>query len=158
GLAVILVGNDPASEVYVAAKGHRTIAMGMRSFEHRLPAETSELELLRGLNSDPTVDGILVQLPLPPHIAAERIADAIDAAKDVDGFHPDNAGRLMPGLPNLIPCTPLGAMLLLSNVRSSLSGLHAVVVRPFEHRRKADRAPAASEQLHGNNHAFTHPQ
>ncbi len=131
GLAVVLVGSDPASEVYVASKARQTIAAGMRSFEHRLPAEKSQqalLDLISRLNADENVDGILVQLPLPPHIDTDCIIEAVDPAKDVDGFHPENAGRLVRGLPSLVPCTPLGSMLLLRSVQSDLRGLHAVVV------------------------------
>lgn len=131
GLAVVLVGNDPASEVYVASKARQTVAVGMRSFEHRLPAETSQdalLSLISQLNADNEIDGILVQLPLPTHIDTDCIVRAVDPTKDVDGFHPENAGRLMRGLTSLIPCTPLGCVLLLRAVRTKLAGLHAVVV------------------------------
>lgn len=131
GLAVVLVGSDPASEVYVGSKARQTVAAGMRSFEHRLPADTSEAELLAlvaRLNADDAVDGILVQLPLPAHIDANRVIEAIDPAKDVDGFHPVNAGRLMIGLPALVACTPLGSLLLIQSVHQDLSGLSAVVV------------------------------
>jgi methylenetetrahydrofolate dehydrogenase (NADP+) / methenyltetrahydrofolate cyclohydrolase len=131
GLAVVLVGNDPASEVYVGSKARQTTAAGMRSFEHRLPAETSQqdlLALISRLNADQYVNGILVQLPLPPHIDTDCVIRAIDAAKDVDGFHPKNAGRLMRGLPSLVPCTPLGCMLLLQTAITNLSGMHAVVI------------------------------
>lgn len=131
GLAVVLVGSDPASEVYVASKARQTVAAGMRSFEHRLPAEVPEADLLAlvaKLNADDAVDGILVQLPLPPHIDANRIIEAIDPAKDVDGFHPVNAGRLMIGLPALVACTPLGSLLLLQSVHKDLAGLSAVVI------------------------------
>jgi methylenetetrahydrofolate dehydrogenase (NADP+)/methenyltetrahydrofolate cyclohydrolase len=131
GLGVILVGNDPASEVYVGSKARQTVAVGMRSFEHRLPAETSQddlLALISRLNADEEVDGILVQLPLPPHIDTDSVIMAVDPAKDVDGFHPENTGRLMRGLPSLVPCTPLGCMLLLQTVATNLRGLHAVVV------------------------------
>jgi methylenetetrahydrofolate dehydrogenase (NADP+)/methenyltetrahydrofolate cyclohydrolase len=131
GLAVVLVGNDPASEVYVASKAKQTIAAGMRSFEHRLAAETTQVELLEligGLNSDSGADGILVQLPLPPHIDTDRIVRAIDPAKDVDGFHPENAGQLSRGAASLVPCTPLGCLLLLRSVHEKLAGLEAVVI------------------------------
>jgi methylenetetrahydrofolate dehydrogenase (NADP+) / methenyltetrahydrofolate cyclohydrolase len=131
GLAVVLVGNDPASEIYVGSKARQTTIAGMRSFEHRLPAETSQdelLSLIARLNADPDVDGILVQLPLPAQIDTDQIIAAVDPAKDVDGFHPENAGRLMRGLPSLVPCTPLGAMLLLRSVETNLQGMHAVVV------------------------------
>jgi methylenetetrahydrofolate dehydrogenase (NADP+)/methenyltetrahydrofolate cyclohydrolase len=131
GLAVVLMGNDPASEVYVANKTKMTVGSGMRSFDHRLPATASEAELLtlvQRLNTDPVVHGILVQLPLPPHIHAHKIIAAIDPAKDVDGLHPMNAGRLSAGLPALAPCTPLGCVILAKTVHPSLEGLEAVVL------------------------------
>ncbi len=131
GLAVVLVGNNAASEVYVGSKVKMTAGSGMRSFDHRLPATTSEAELLAlvgRLNADPTVHGILVQLPLPPQIDAQKVIAAIDPAKDVDGFHPVNAGRLSLGLPALAPCTPLGCVRLAKTVHESLSGLEAVVI------------------------------
>jgi methylenetetrahydrofolate dehydrogenase (NADP+) / methenyltetrahydrofolate cyclohydrolase len=131
GLAVVLVGDDPASRVYVRNKGKRTLEAGMRSFEHMLPETTSEADLLAlvaRLNADPAVDGILVQLPLPKHIAAEKVIEAIDPAKDVDGFHPVNVGRLSLGQEALVPCTPLGSLMLLKSVRADLAGLEAVVV------------------------------
>ena len=131
GLAVVLVGSDPASQVYVRNKGKATIEVGMHSIEHHLDASTSEAELLAlvaRLNSDPGVDGILVQLPLPAHIDSQRVLLAIDPDKDVDGFHPINAGRLMTGQTGLVPCTPSGCMRLLKEVLPSLAGLHAVVV------------------------------
>ena len=131
GLAVVLVGEDPASQVYVASKHKQTLACGMNSFEHRLPDSTSEAELLavvNRLNGDPAVHGILVQLPLPAQINASRVLNAIAPDKDVDGFHPVNAGRLAVGEPGLVPCTPRGCMLLLSQWKTDISGLHAVVV------------------------------
>lgn len=131
GLAVVLVGEDPASAVYVRNKGRQTIAAGMNSFEHRLPASLSEddlIVLIDQLNRDDSVHGILVQLPLPPQISADRVLAAIDPAKDVDGFHVVNAGRLATGLPALVPCTPLGCMMLLKSVIPDMSGLKAVVV------------------------------
>jgi methylenetetrahydrofolate dehydrogenase (NADP+)/methenyltetrahydrofolate cyclohydrolase len=131
GLAVVLMGNDPASEVYVANKTKMTVGSGMRSFDHRLPATASEAELLtlvQRLNTDPVVHGILVQLPLPAHIDAHKIIAAIDPAKDVDGLHPMNAGRLSAGLPALAPCTPLGCVILAKTVHPSLEGLEAVVL------------------------------
>ena len=131
GLAVVLVGDDPASRVYVRNKARQTIEAGMRSFEHALPAGTSEadvLALVGRLNADPGVHGILVQLPLPKHIDANKIITAIDPAKDVDGFHPMNAGRLAIGQAALVPCTPLGAMLLIKTVAPHLAGLEAVVI------------------------------
>lgn len=131
GLAVMLVGEDPASQVYVASKAKQTTEIGMVSIEHKLPAETSQADLLARiakLNADPSVDGILVQLPLPPHIDADAIIEAIDPAKDVDGFHPVNVGRLATGGKAFVPCTPRGSMRLIRTVRADLSGLHAVVV------------------------------
>lgn len=131
GLAVVLVGDDPASAVYVRNKARQTVDAGLRSIEHRLPADTAEADLLalvHGLNADPEVDGILVQLPLPDQIDAQRVIDAIDPAKDVDGFHPVNAGRLTLGLDGLVPCTPRGCMMLIEDRIESLSGLKALVV------------------------------
>lgn len=131
GLAVVLVGEDPASSVYVRSKNRATRDAGMEGFEHRLPATTSEGELLAlvdRLNADPAVDGVLVQLPLPPHIDANRVITRIDPDKDVDGFHPVNVGRLGVGLPGFVPCTPLGCLLLIRDVRERLAGLEAVVV------------------------------
>jgi methylenetetrahydrofolate dehydrogenase (NADP+) / methenyltetrahydrofolate cyclohydrolase len=131
GLAVVLVGDDPASQVYVRSKGKRTVEAGMRSIEHVLPEATSEAELLAlvaRLNADPEVDGILVQLPLPKHISADKVIAAIDPAKDVDGFHPINVGRLAIGADALVPCTPLGSLMLLRSVRKDLAGLEAVIV------------------------------
>jgi methylenetetrahydrofolate dehydrogenase (NADP+)/methenyltetrahydrofolate cyclohydrolase len=128
---VVLVGEDPASQVYVRNKGKSTLEVGMRSIEHRLDASTGEAEVLAlvaSLNADPLVDGILVQLPLPKQINADRVLQSIDPDKDVDGFHPINAGRLMIGQPGLVPCTPSGCMLLLKEVLPSLAGLNAVVV------------------------------
>jgi len=131
GLAVVLVGNNPASESYVGSKVKMTAGSGMRSFDHRLPATTGEAELLAlvaRLNRDPTVHGILVQLPLPAQIDARNVIAALDPAKDVDGFHPVNAGRLSAGLPALAPCTPLGCIHLAKTVHPSLEGLEAVVI------------------------------
>jgi methylenetetrahydrofolate dehydrogenase (NADP+) / methenyltetrahydrofolate cyclohydrolase len=131
GLAVVLVGEDPASQVYVRNKGKATREAGMLSVEHKLDVNTSEtslLALVASLNADPAIDGILVQLPLPKQINAERVLQSIDPDKDVDGFHPINAGRLLTGQPGLVPCTPSGCMLLLKEVLPTLTGLHAVVV------------------------------
>ncbi|MFG1357753.1 bifunctional methylenetetrahydrofolate dehydrogenase/methenyltetrahydrofolate cyclohydrolase FolD [Xanthobacter pseudotagetidis] len=131
GLAVVLVGSDPASEVYVRNKAAQTVEAGMASFEHKLPADTREedlLALVRALNADPAVNGILVQLPLPAQIDAMKVLAAIDPEKDVDGFHVINAGRLAVGLDALVPCTPLGCVMLLKHHLGSLSGLKAVVV------------------------------
>ena len=131
GLAVVLVGDDPASQVYVRNKAKQTAEAGMASFEHRLDAATPEADLLAlvaALNADPAVDGILVQLPLPPHIDERLVLAAIDPAKDVDGFHVINAGRLATGQEALVPCTPLGCLMLLRDVLGDLSGAEAVVV------------------------------
>jgi len=131
GLHVVLVGEDPASKVYVASKEKLAVEVGMNSVAHRLPADTTEAQLLAKLaelNADAAVDGILVQLPLPKHIDTGRIIDAIDPAKDVDGLHPINAGLLAGGKNGLVPCTPLGSMLLLKQALPSLSGLDAVVI------------------------------
>ena len=131
GLATVLVGEDPASAVYVRSKNRATAEAGMVSFAHSLPDTTSEDELLQlvtDLNADGRVDGILVQLPLPAHIDSARVIETIDPAKDVDGFHPINAGRLASGLPSLVPCTPLGCLHLLKQELGDLTGLNAVVV------------------------------
>jgi methylenetetrahydrofolate dehydrogenase (NADP+) / methenyltetrahydrofolate cyclohydrolase len=131
GLAVVLVGHNPASEAYVASKTRMTAEVGMHSFDHRLPVTASEAELLNlvaRLNVDPTVHGILVQLPLPPQIDPHHVIAAVDPAKDVDGFHPMNVGRLALGLPGLAPCTPLGCIMLAKSVHASLKGLDAVVI------------------------------
>jgi methylenetetrahydrofolate dehydrogenase (NADP+)/methenyltetrahydrofolate cyclohydrolase len=131
GLAVVLVGNDPASEVYVRSKTKAVAEAGMRPFDHHLPASVSEAELIalvQRLNADPAVHGILVQLPLPAQIAAAKVVAAIDPAKDVDGMHPINVGHLASGLPALAPCTPLGCIILAKTVHPSLAGLEAVVV------------------------------
>jgi methylenetetrahydrofolate dehydrogenase (NADP+)/methenyltetrahydrofolate cyclohydrolase len=131
GLAVVLVGEDAASQVYVAAKGKATVAAGMASFEHRLPADTPQAELealVRQLNADPSVDGILVQLPLPRHLDEKTIIALIDPDKDVDGITPVNAGRLVLGMDALVSCTPLGCTMILKDMLGDLSGLDAVVV------------------------------
>lgn len=131
GLAAVLVGEDPASQAYVKSKAKATNEAGMVSFEHRLPGNTSEKELLAliaKLNADDAVDGILVQLPLPEQIDTARVLEAVDPAKDVDGFHPTNAGRLATGLPALVPGTPLGCIIMAKRAHPSLAGLDAVVV------------------------------
>jgi methylenetetrahydrofolate dehydrogenase (NADP+)/methenyltetrahydrofolate cyclohydrolase len=131
GLAVVLVGADPASSVYVRSKGKATVEAGMRSWEHRLPADTTQADLLAliaRLNADDAVDGILVQLPLPSQIDTDRVVDAIDPAKDVDGFHLQNVALLSAGRPALVPCTPLGCLMLLRDRLGSLKGLEAVVI------------------------------
>jgi methylenetetrahydrofolate dehydrogenase (NADP+)/methenyltetrahydrofolate cyclohydrolase len=131
GLAVVIVGDDPASQIYVRNKGETTARAGMRSDTHRLAETTTQAELLalvQALNADPSIHGILVQLPLPPQIDSAAVLGAIDPDKDVDGFHVVNAGRLAVGLPGLVPCTPLGATMLLKDELGDLSGLHAVIV------------------------------
>lgn len=131
GLAVVLVGEDPASQVYVRSKGEHSKAAGMHSVTHRLPADVSQSDLLtlvRQLNADPAIHGILVQLPLPKGLDEKAVIETIDPAKDVDGLHVVNAGRLAQGLPSLVPCTPLGCMIMLRETLSDLSGKRAVVV------------------------------
>jgi methylenetetrahydrofolate dehydrogenase (NADP+)/methenyltetrahydrofolate cyclohydrolase len=131
GLAVVLVGEDPASQVYVRSKARQTVEAGMRSFDYRLSADIRQADLLAlidRLNQDEQVDGILVQLPLPNGLDAGAVIEAVDPAKDVDGFHPVNAGRLMTGTPALVPCTPLGCIMLARSVAPSLEGLEAVVI------------------------------
>jgi len=131
GIAVVLVGQDPASEVYVRTKSKAVAEAGMRAIDRKLPASTSEAELLAviaELNADRSVHGILVQLPLPSQIDSQKIIAAIDPAKDVDGFHPLNVGRLASGLPALVPCTPLGCVILAKSAKPSLAGMEAVVI------------------------------
>jgi len=131
GLAVVLVGEDPASQVYVGSKGKMTVEVGMRSFTHRLAADTDEarlLGLIQTLNNDPEVHGILVQLPLPAHLDSDLVINAIDPAKDVDGFHISNVGLLATGQKAMVPCTPLGCLLMLRAHHGSLSGMEAVVI------------------------------
>ena len=131
GLAVVLVGEDPASQVYVRNKGKSTLAAGMNSFEHKLEADATEAQLLAivaALNDDPAVDGILVQLPLPGHIDEAKVIASINPDKDVDGFHVINVGRLGTGAPGFVPCTPLGCIMLLKDQLGALSGLEAVVI------------------------------
>jgi methylenetetrahydrofolate dehydrogenase (NADP+)/methenyltetrahydrofolate cyclohydrolase len=131
GLAVVLVGENPASKAYVGSKSKAVVEAGMRPFDHHLPDDVSEdalVALVKRLNADPAVSGILVQLPLPPQIDASRIIATVDPDKDVDGFHPLNAGRLASGLPGLAPCTPLGCIKLAKTAQASLAGLDAVVI------------------------------
>lgn len=131
GLAVVLVGEDPASQAYVKSKGEQSLAAGMHSVTHRLPTETSQealLKLVADLNADPKIHGILVQLPLPRHLDEKPVIDAIDPDKDVDGLHVVNAGRLAVGLPALTACTPVGCMVLLRDTLGDLTGKHAVVL------------------------------
>jgi len=131
GLAVVLVGEDPASQVYVRSKGKMTVEVGMNSFEHKLDAQTSQADLLaliERLNADPAVHGILVQLPLPDHLDEDLVINSIDPAKDVDGFHISNVGLLCTGQKSMVPCTPLGCLMLLRDFHGSLSGMDAVVI------------------------------
>lgn len=131
GLAVVLVGEDPASQIYVRNKGKMTVAAGMNSYEFKLPAETTQAKLLAKvaeLNADPNVHGILVQMPLPPHISENDVVNAIDPDKDVDGLHPVNAGRLSLGQEGLVPCTPRGCMILLDRAGTTLKGADALVI------------------------------
>ena len=131
GLAVVLLGDDAASKSYVASKSRAVAEVGMRPFDHHLPVSTSEadlLDLVRKLNADPAVHGILVQMPLPPAIDAKRVIASIDPDKDVDGFHPLNIGRLMTGLPALVPCTPMGCIKLIKSVNESIAGYDALMI------------------------------
>src|SRR6056297_1725219 len=131
GLAVVLVGQDPASQVYVRNKGKQTLEAGMNSFEHKLDASTSEADILAivdKLNADPAVHGILVQLPLPDHVDSSKVINAIDPAKDADGFHISNVGLLGTGQKSMVPCTPLGCLMMLRDYHGSLSGMDAVVI------------------------------
>ena len=131
GLAVVLVGEDPASQVYVRSKGKQTLEVGMNSYEHKLDADTSEKDLLAivdKLNKDPDVHGILVQLPLPEHLDSDLVINSIDPAKDVDGFHISNVGLLGTGQKSMVPCTPLGCLMMLRDHHGSLSGMDAVVL------------------------------
>ncbi|MEL6571993.1 MAG: bifunctional methylenetetrahydrofolate dehydrogenase/methenyltetrahydrofolate cyclohydrolase FolD [Pseudomonadota bacterium] len=131
GLAVVLVGEDPASQVYVRSKGKMTVEVGMNSFEHKMDADASEdalLKVIDDLNTDPTVHGILVQLPLPDHLDSDLVINSIDPAKDVDGFHISNVGLLGTGQKSMVPCTPLGCLMMLRDHHGSLSGMNAVVI------------------------------
>lgn len=131
GLAVVLVGEDPASQVYVRSKGKQTVEVGMNSFEHKLDAATSEADLLAlidQLNNDPTVHGILVQMPLPKHLDEDLVINSIAPQKDVDGFHISNVGLLATGQKSMVPCTPLGCLMMLRDYHGSLSGMDAVVI------------------------------
>ena len=131
GLAVVLVGEDPASQVYVKSKGKMTVQVGMKSVEHRLEADVSEnelLEMIRNLNNDPTIHGILVQLPLPDHLNSDLVINSIEPSKDVDGFHISNVGLLGTGQKSMVPCTPLGSLMMLRDHHGSLSGMNAVVI------------------------------
>ncbi|SDW14335.1 bifunctional methylenetetrahydrofolate dehydrogenase/methenyltetrahydrofolate cyclohydrolase FolD [Litoreibacter albidus] len=131
GLAVVLVGEDPASQVYVRSKGKMTVEVGMKSVEHRLDDDTTEaalLDVIKSLNEDPTIHGILVQLPLPKHLNEDLVIGSIDPAKDVDGFHISNVGLLGTGQKSMVPCTPLGCLMMLRDHHGSLSGMDAVVI------------------------------
>ncbi len=131
GLAVVLVGDDPASAVYVRSKGKQTVEVGMNSFEHKLPADTAQVDLIaliERLNADPAVDGILVQLPLPKHLDERTVISMIDPDKDVDGLHVVNAGRLASGMDGLVSCTPMGCMMLIRDQLGDVSGMEAVVI------------------------------
>ena len=131
GLAVVLVGEDPASQVYVRSKGKQTVEVGMNSFEHKLAIDTSEavlLDLIATLNADPAVHGILVQLPLPKHLDEDLVINSIDPTKDVDGFHISNVGLLGTGQKSMVPCTPLGCLMMLREHHGSISGMDAVVI------------------------------
>jgi methylenetetrahydrofolate dehydrogenase (NADP+)/methenyltetrahydrofolate cyclohydrolase len=161
GLAVVLVGNDPASEVYVRSKAKQTLEAGMASFEHRLSTDVTEaalLALVASLNDDDAVDGILLQLPLPPQIDAEKVLRAIDPGKDVDGFHPTNVGLVATGTRGIVPCTPLGSMMLLKSVCSELAGFERRHRWAFEHRGKADVPTAAQGKLPGHHGTFKEPR
>jgi methylenetetrahydrofolate dehydrogenase (NADP+)/methenyltetrahydrofolate cyclohydrolase len=155
GLAVVLAGNNPASESYVGSKAKATKEAGMTSFDHRLPDSVSQAELMalvNKLNADPAVHGILVQLPLPQQIDAQQVLDAIDPRKDVDGFHPVNAGRLASGLPALVPCTPLGCCPAGEDRASVARRLGGGGDRPLQHRRQTGRAVAARRKRHRHYH------
>ncbi len=131
GLAVVLVGEDPASQVYVRSKGKQTVEVGMKSVEHKLDVDTSEADLLAlidQLNNDETIHGILVQLPLPKHLNEDLVINSISPAKDVDGFHISNVGLLGTGQKSMVPCTPLGCLMMLRDYHGSLSGMNAVVI------------------------------
>ena len=161
GLAVVLVGENPASEVYVRNKARQTRAAGMQSFEHRLPVTTSQddlLALVRRLNEDPRVSGILVQLPLPDQIGADAVIATIDPAKDVDGFHTTNAGLLAVGGDAMVPCTPLGCLMLLKDRHRRSVGCAGARARAVEHRRQADGPVAGPGELHGHHRALADPR
>ncbi len=156
GLAVVLVGEDPASEVYVRSKGKMTVEVGMKSVEHKLSADTSEADLLAlidELNRDETIHGILVQLPLPKHLNEDLVINSIEPAKDVDGFHISNVGLLATGQKSMVPCTPLGCLMMLRDHHGSLSGLNAVVVGRSNIVGKPMAQLVAARQLHGDNRA-----
>ena len=157
GLAVVLVGDDPASEVYIGAKKKMSAETGMRSIDHRLPASTSQAELLAliaRLNGDRDVHGILVQLPLPPQIDPHAVIAAIDPDKDVDGFHPLNVGRIAIGLPALAPCTPQACIVLAKTVHALARRPRCAGDRPLDHRRQAARPASHRAERDGHGGAF----
>ena len=159
GLAVVLVGEDPASQVYVRNKARATREVGMVSIEHKLDAATSEAELLAliaELNRRPDVNGILVQLPLPKQIDSGKVIEAIDPAKDVDGFHPVNVGRLAAGGKALAPCTPTGCLILAQSVQARSGGAGGGGDRPLQHRGQAHGAAPAGDELHGDHRPLPH--
>ena len=161
GLCTILVGEDPASQIYVRSKAKASIEAGFASFEEKLPAASSEAELLAliaRLNRDERIDGILVQLPLPPQIDRQRVIDTIDPAKDVDGFHVENVGGLWSGAPALLPCTPYGCLLLLREAMPKLSGAEAVVIGRSNLVGKPMAALAAARRLHRDARPFQEPR
>ena len=158
GLATILVGDDPANDIYIRRKHEAAQEVGITSTDIRLPEETSEEELLdriAALNGDDAIDGILVQLPLPEHVSEVRVIRAVEPVKDVDGFHPLNAGQLYLGRPSLVPATPIGIMALLAEYDISLEGAKAVVVGPQRHRRQARRASPAAAARDCDHLSFT---
>ena len=157
GLAVVLVGHNPASRTYVRNKTKAVAEAGLQSFDQHLPEEASEadlLDLIARLNADPKINGILVQLPLPPQINVDKIIAAIDPDKDVDGFHPLNAGRLASGLPGLVPCTPLGCVRLAKTVHAVARRAGGGGDRPLQHRRQAGGAVAAGRERNGDHRPF----
>ncbi|MGY4319225.1 hypothetical protein ACVWW1_008552 [Bradyrhizobium sp. JR3.5] len=161
GLAVVLIGKDPASSVYVKAKARQARAVGFKSEQFLLPSNVGEPELLgliEDLNADDSIDGILVQLPLPGHIDRWRVLEAINPAKDVDGFHPYNVGRLAAGRPTLTPCTPLGVIHLIKTVVSDLIGLEVVVIGSLDYRRKASGDSARRCRMYRDGRAASDPK
>ena len=161
GLAVVLVGEDPASQVYVRNKGKQTVECGMQSFEHRLPEETSEadiLALVAQLNNDPVVHGILVQLPLPKHVNSNKVLNTILPDKDVDGFHPVNVGRLSIGERALVPCTPVGSVILAKKVQQKLVRHERGCDWPLQHCWQTGCPITAERKLHSNDCPLTYPQ
>ena len=161
GLAVVLVGEDPASQVYVRNKAKQTVEVGMQSFEHRLDASTDEdtlLDLIATLNDDDSVHGILVQLPLPAHINEFKVINAVSHDKDVDGFHLINVGRLNTDGGGVVPCTPLGSLMMLESQLGNLTGLNAVIVGRSNIVGKTYGCTAAESELYGHHRAFAYSQ